>query len=38
MECEGSGIEDNVGIMKSGICGSGMMESVWYKGPKYVIE
>ena len=28
MECEGSGIEENVVIMKSGVCGSAMMESV----------
>ena len=38
MECEGSGIEENVVIMKSGVCGSAMMESIWYKVPKYVIE
>ena len=38
MKCEGSGIEENVVIKKSGVCGSAMMESVWYKVPKYVIE
>ena len=24
--------------MKSGVCGSAMMESVWYRVPKYVNE
>ena len=38
VECEGSGIEENVVIMKSGVCESAMMESIWYKVPKYVIE
>ena len=38
MEGDGSGIEENVVRMKSGVCGSAMMESVWYKVPKYVNE
>ena len=38
MECEGSGIEENVVRMKRGVYGSAMMESVWYKVTKYVIE
>lgn len=38
VECEGSGIKENVVIMKIGVCGSAMMESLWYKVPKYVIE
>ena len=31
-------MEESVVRMKSGICGSAMTESVWYKGPKYVNE
>ena len=38
MESEGSGMEESVVRMKNGVCGSVMMESVWYKVPKYVNE
>ena len=38
MESEGSGMEESVVRVKSIVCGSAMMESVWYKGPKYVNE
>ena len=38
MENEGSGMEESVVRMKSGVCGSAMMKSVWYKVPKYVNE
>ena len=37
-ESEGSGMEESVVRMKSGVCGSAMMESVWYKVRKYVNE
>ena len=38
MESEGSGMEESVVRMKSGVYGSAMMESVWYRVPKYVNE
>ena len=38
VESEGSGMEESVVRMKSGVCGSAMMESVWYKVRKYVNE
>ena len=38
VESEGSGLEESVVRMKSGVCGSAMMESVWYKVRKYVNE
>ena len=31
-------MEESVVRIKSGVCRSAMMESVWYKGPKYVNE
>ena len=31
VESEGSGMEENVVRMKSGVCYSAMMESVWYR-------
>ena len=31
-------MDESVVRMKSGVCGSAMMESIWYKGPKYVNE
>ena len=31
-------MKESVVRMKSGICESAMMESVWYKVPKYVNE
>ena len=38
MESERSGMEESVVRMKSGVYGSAMMESVWYRVPKYVNE
>ena len=31
-------MEEKGVIMKIGVCGSAVMESIWYKVPKYVIE
>ena len=31
-------MEEKVVIMKIGVCGSVVIESIWYKVPKYVIE
>ena len=38
MESEGSEMEESVVGMTSGVCGSAMMESVWYRVRKYVNE
>ena len=31
-------MEESVVRMKIGVCRSAVMESIWYKVPKYVIE